>query len=116
MVLSHAAFRLIADNIYGEKCKFDDLNDITLANCFHALGVLMIHSDKFYWENVGNIRDVLYPPLYVNRISFHYMSSFGKAMRMTCDGVVYWRYNDSRVPFECRNHTRNAKYLAYSTP
>ncbi len=40
-----AAFRAVASEIYGKLCPFDRFNDITLARCFSALGILKVNDD-----------------------------------------------------------------------
>jgi hypothetical protein len=40
-----AAFRAVATEVYGKLCPFDRFNDITLARCFSALGILKVNDD-----------------------------------------------------------------------
>lgn len=113
--LSREAFHIVSAAIYGPQplCEFQSLNDITLSRCMHANQVLMIHSDKFTWIDVGDVNDKLIPSSYLNKISFHYSTNPVKIVRMTCDSIAYWDYRESRIPSECTGHKRAAQLLSF---
>lgn len=96
MVLSRMAFHNLADNLYTDKIPFDKLNDVTLANGCKALGIVLVHSDKFHWNTVETVpkndRLMVYPPNYLQKISYHYINSLEMSMQMTCDVAKFWNF------------------------
>jgi len=108
MVLSRNAFQQLADHLYTKTFDFQSLNDITIANGCKALGILIVHSDKFYWDKVITVDNKLYPPNYVAKISYHYANDPNLLVRMTCDSGMFWKFP---LPKNCNITGRFTDYL-----
>lgn len=52
LLRAQAAFRAVAQELYGDLCPFDRFNDVTLARCFSTLGVLKVNDDGCHRKSI----------------------------------------------------------------
>jgi hypothetical protein len=105
IVLSQSAFMSVMPAIYTKECPFKEANDVTLMHCQKKKGIIKIHSDRFFWNDIPDMNPFrhIMPIYYVSKVSFHYINDSVIAKKMTCDVAVYWKW-----PIKgCNNVTRD---------
>jgi Fringe-like len=95
IVLSRTTFNLITPLLYTERCPFLHLNDLTISLCLFQAQILKIHSNRFNNIPVTLVPKsglfYLLPPLYVSKVTYHYINSYDVALHMTCNAAHHWK-------------------------
>ncbi len=71
---AQAAFRAVAQEMYGELCPFDRFNDVTLAHCFSTLGILKVNDDGCHAKSLTEDEPTIAEQVFNQASALHHSS------------------------------------------